>query len=103
MVDDGRSSSGAGRVSGVGCEPTGPGSRERPADLWGRRPIGLTKHEAAVRRSLAWADEAAALLDYAGALLWLAAIEATGDQLPLEYRGKQNAWALEAQEAHHQP
>ena len=61
--------------------------------------VGLTKHEVAVRRSLEWADDAAALLDYAGALQWLTAIEATGHQLPNEYLDKQSLWALAARES----
>ena len=61
--------------------------------------VGLTKHEVAVRRSLEWADEAAALLDYSGALQWLAAIAASGDRLPDEYLDKQSLWALAAREA----
>jgi hypothetical protein len=61
--------------------------------------VGLTKHEVAIRKSLDCADEAAALLDYPGALLWLAAIEATGHQLSDEYLDKQRLWALAAREA----
>ncbi len=59
-------------------------------------PVGLTKHEAAVRSTLACADEAAALLDFHGALRWLSTIEAIGDQLPREYLDRQSAWALAA-------
>jgi len=68
---------------------------------WTSEPewIGLTRHEAAVRRSLEWADEAAALLDFSGALQWLAAITASGDRLPDEYLVKQSLWALAACEA----
>lgn len=63
------------------------------------QPVGLTRHEAAVMRTLAWADEAAALLDFHGALHWLATIEATGDQLPHEYLDKQRAWNLATRSA----
>lgn len=73
-------------------------AQDAPSD-WEPQPVGLTRHEAAVRRTLAWADEAAALLDYHGALQWLAAIEAIGDPLPLEYLGKQHAWAIAARQA----
>lgn len=55
-------------------------------------PIGLTRHEAAVRRILQWADEAAAGSDYATALQWLATIEAIGDRLPPDYQVRQEAW-----------
>ena len=65
-------------------------------DAWNPEPVGLTKHEAAVRRSLDWADEAAERLDYAGALRWLAAVEATGDQLSGEYLDKRRGWSLAA-------
>ena len=64
--------------------------------VWDPEPVGLTKHEAAVRRSLAWAEEAAERLDYAGALRWLAAIEATGDELSPQYLGKRRGWTLAA-------
>ena len=57
---------------------------------------GITKHEAAVMRTLGWADEAAADQDYTGALHWLAVIEAIGSPLSDEYRGKQATWALAA-------
>ncbi len=55
---------------------------------------GPTKHEAAVMRTLAWADEAAANHDYAGALEWLAVIEAIGCPISEEHLGKQATWAL---------
>jgi hypothetical protein len=55
---------------------------------------GLTKHEAAIFHTLSWADEAAADHDYAGALEWLAVIEATGDRLPEEHQRKRATWAL---------
>ena len=44
-------------------------------------------------QSLAWADEAAAARDYAGAGEWLAVIEATGYRLSEEHLGKQVSWA----------
>ncbi len=59
--------------------------------------VGLTKHEAAVRRSLESADDAAARLDFFGALQWLAVIEVIGDRLPDEYVARRDAWALAAQ------
>lgn len=57
---------------------------------------GITKHEAAVMRTLEWADEAAANHDYVGALQWLAVIEAIGCPLSDEHLGKQTTWALAA-------
>lgn len=55
---------------------------------------GPTKHEAAVSRTLGWADEAASNRDFAGALAWLAVIEAIGSPLSDEHRGKRVTWAL---------
>jgi hypothetical protein len=55
---------------------------------------GLTQHEAAVFRTLSWADEAAADHDYTGALAWLDVIESIGDQLPEEHQRKRATWAL---------
>jgi hypothetical protein len=55
---------------------------------------GLSKHEAAVMRTLAWADEAAAAQDYAGALAWLEVIEAIGCLLPEEHLRNRAVWAL---------
>lgn len=58
-----------------------------------QRP-GPTRHEAAVMQTLGWADEAAASRDFAGALEWLAVIEAIGTPLSDEHLGKQATWAL---------
>ena len=52
------------------------------------------KHLAAVASSLQWADEAAAREDYADALGWLQAVEATGDDLPEAYQTKRHAWLI---------
>ena len=57
---------------------------------------GPTKHEAAVTQTLGWADEAAASRDFAGALEWLAVIEAVGTPLSDEQLGKRATWALAA-------
>lgn len=59
-------------------------------------PIGFTRHEAAVRRTMEWADEAAARQDFAGALEWLAVLEAIGEPLPHRYQRKQATWAHES-------
>jgi len=60
-----------------------------------RREIAVpTKHEAAVIQTLAWAEEAADDRDYAGALEWLTAIEAIGDQLSDVQLGKRATWEL---------
>ena len=56
---------------------------------------GVAEHEAAViHRAFAWADEAAADHDYAGALAWLEVIEAIGCPLPEEQLRKRATWAL---------
>ena len=51
-------------------------------------------HDAAVTRTLAWANEAAAREEYADALRWLAVLDAIGDPLPAGYATKQVAWQL---------
>jgi hypothetical protein len=53
----------------------------------------LTKHEAAIVHTLAWADAAAANRDYAAALGWLDVIKAIGETLPEEHQRKQATWA----------
>ena len=45
-------------------------------------------------KTLGWADDAAANRDFAGALEWLAVIEAIGTPLSDEHLGKQATWAL---------
>ena len=57
---------------------------------------GPTKHEAAVTQTLGWADEAASNRDFAGALEWLAVIEAIGTPLSDEHLGKQVTWTIAA-------
>lgn len=51
------------------------------------------RHRAAVRRTISWADEAAARRDFAGALEWLAVIEAIGDRLSAPQLARRRAWA----------
>lgn len=50
------------------------------------------RHQAAVARSLSWADDAAARGDHTDALAWLGAIEAIGEQLTPEYHAKRETW-----------
>jgi hypothetical protein len=50
------------------------------------------RHLAAVARSFAWAEEAAARGKYADALSWVAVVEAIGDLIPVEYQTKRRAW-----------
>jgi hypothetical protein len=52
------------------------------------------RHDAAVTRTLAWANEAAARNEYDDALRWLAVIDAIGDPLPAGYATKQVEWRL---------
>ena len=54
----------------------------------------IQHHNAAVARTLAWANEAAARHEYADALSWLAVLDAIGDPLPAGYATKQAAWTL---------
>jgi hypothetical protein len=49
-------------------------------------------HLIAVARSLRWADASAAQGDFADALAWLRAVEATGDLLPDAYLTKRQLW-----------
>jgi len=65
-----------------------------PPPCSGDERSGPTKHEAAVMQTLGWADDAAANRDFAGALEWLAVIEAIGTPLSDEHLGKQATWAL---------
>jgi hypothetical protein len=51
------------------------------------------RHSAAVRRTGAWADEAASRRDFAGALEWLAVIEAIGDPLSSAQQASRSAWS----------
>ncbi len=53
----------------------------------------VARHRAAVRRTISWADEAAARRDFAGALEWLAVIEAIGDRLSAAQLARRRAWA----------
>lgn len=52
------------------------------------------RHAAAVRRSLRWADEAAAQADWANALGWIEAVQACGDELSDDFRAKRDRWQL---------
>ncbi len=54
------------------------------------------RHQAAVTRSLEWADEAAGRHDYQDALAWLRTLEAIGEHLPVAYRRKKEAWTRSA-------
>ena len=61
-----------------------------------RRPrLGSTlkRHRAAVRRTLVWAEQAAAAGDCATAVAWLATIEAIDGKLPVGFEAKRRAWA----------
>jgi hypothetical protein len=50
------------------------------------------QHLAALRTTLSWADRSAARGDYADALVWIDVVEATGHELPDEYRAKRETW-----------
>ena len=67
-----------------------------------RRPrLGSTpeRHRAALRRSLSWAEQAAADGDYQVALSWLATIEAVEGSLPTGMDEKRRVWAASAHAA----
>ncbi len=75
-----------------------PVSSGRPALSSGTSPPQqydrAAKHLAAVAQSLAWAEECAAGGDYADALGWIAAVEATGDRLSDAFETKRRAWVI---------
>ena len=63
------------------------------AELLGTRPrCAHERHQAAVARTLRWADEAAARHDFRDALAWLKTLEAIGETLPDHYLHMQEAW-----------
>jgi hypothetical protein len=49
-------------------------------------------HEAAVERSLRWAQESADHGDYARALGWIRVLEAIGEQIPPDYQARRRVW-----------
>jgi hypothetical protein len=51
-----------------------------------------TRHETAVRQSLAWAEDDAREGDYASALSWLATVEAVDGDLPHEFQAHRRTW-----------
>jgi hypothetical protein len=62
------------------------------------RPLAATserseRHETAMRQSAGWAEDAAREGDYAGALAWLATIEAVAGELPRALEARRRAWA----------
>jgi hypothetical protein len=59
------------------------------------------RHNAAVARTLQWADGCAARGEYADGLGWLELVEQLGDTLPPEYESKRRRWeaALAPREA----
>jgi hypothetical protein len=52
------------------------------------------RHLAAVTRSLQWAQDSADRGDYADAIAWHRAVEATGDELSPAQRTKHQAWRV---------
>jgi hypothetical protein len=69
-----------------------PDPRRRP-----RLASAPERHRAAVQRSVGWAERAAADGDFAGALAWLATIEAVDGGLPSGVDAQRRAWAAAAQ------
>jgi hypothetical protein len=89
-----------GSATGASCPRCGTALTEagRDADTERRpRPASTReRHRAAVRRTLAWAEQAAADGDYNAALAWLRTIEAVDGRLPAGLDAKQRAWAAGA-------
>lgn len=73
---------GAGSVVGARAIPAGLAADER--------------HRRAVASTLRWADESAAEGDFAGALAWLATLDAIREPLPDAYEDKRTAWTRAA-------
>jgi hypothetical protein len=80
------------RCGAVLKEPGGPPQRRARRG----RPSRFARHQAAVRQTLTFADEAAADGDHRTALAWLATIEAVDGVLPPGAERKRLAWAAAA-------
>ena len=82
---------------GPSCPRCGAPLEEEAQDVAAdRRPrfgSTLERHRAAVRQTLAWAEEAAAAGDCATAVAWLATIEAIDGKLPAGFEAKRRSWA----------
>ena len=52
-----------------------------------------------MRKSAGWAEDAAREGDYAGALAWLATIEAVAGELPRPLEARRRAWTTRARSA----
>ena len=65
-----------------------------PADESGGDPSTAfeSKHAAIIARTLRWADEAAARLDYVEALRWVETVRSLGEALPEHYEAKRRVW-----------
>ena len=68
-----------------------PPKDARPRQRGGGSPA-IRRHEAAVARSLAYADAAAQSGDLLEALAWLEVLDRLGDDVPKQYQIKQRAW-----------
>ena len=66
--------------------------RRISAQQGSNRISGPDRHLAAVARSLGWAQESADRGDYADALGWVQAVEATGDRLSTAQRATHQVW-----------
>ncbi len=51
-----------------------------------------SRHSAAVKRSLRWAQESADRGDYADALGWIKVLETIGERVPPSYLAKSRVW-----------
>ena len=56
---------------------------------------GGTKHQAAVARTLEWADACAERGDLLDAIAWLGTLEAIGDEVPGTYEFRRDTWSAE--------
>ena len=59
----------------------------------GAKTDALERHAAAMRQSVAWAEDAANEGDYVGAIAWLATVEAVGGELSGPLVARRRGWA----------
>src|SRR5450432_3349357 len=74
-----------------GAEPMSGYGNAQPMEA---RTSVPDRHLAAVTRSLQWAQDSADRGDYADAIAWHRAVEATGDELSPAHQTKHEAWRV---------
>jgi hypothetical protein len=69
------------------------GRQDRTRSASGDSANREIRHQAAVARTLHWADEAAERGDHDDAVAWLDTLEAIGDELPEAYEIRRESWS----------